>query len=51
MLSLYESINKINQKISANTDYLNQLDAAIGDGDFGSNITNGFKLLMDNAEK
>jgi dihydroxyacetone kinase-like protein len=49
MFTLYEAINKINKKISQNTLYLNQLDAAIGDGDFGSNVTNGFQLLMDNV--
>jgi dihydroxyacetone kinase-like protein len=49
MFTLYEAIEKINKKISQNTLYLNQLDAAIGDGDFGSNVTNGFQLLMDNA--
>jgi hypothetical protein len=49
MYTLYEAIDRINKKISANTLYLNKLDAAIGDGDFGSNITNGFQLLMNNA--
>jgi dihydroxyacetone kinase-like protein len=50
MLTLYDAIHKINKKISDNTDYLNRLDAAIGDGDFGSNITKGFNLLIQNAD-
>lgn len=50
MFTLFEAITKINQKISDNTLYLNKLDAAIGDGDFGSNVTKGFNLLMKDAE-
>jgi hypothetical protein len=46
MITLYQAIDKINKKISENTLFLNQMDAAIGDGDFGSNITNAFNLLM-----
>jgi hypothetical protein len=45
-MNLHEAIVKINNEIAANTLYLNKLDAAIGDGDFGSNVTNGFNLLI-----
>ncbi|GHU33105.1 hypothetical protein FACS1894166_07850 [Bacilli bacterium] len=46
-MNLHEAIVKINKLISENTLYLNKLDAAIGDGDFGSNVTNGFNLLIN----
>jgi hypothetical protein len=51
MINLYDSIKKINKTITANTLALNQMDQAIGDGDFGSNITLAFNLLMQNESK
>ncbi len=33
-------------EVSANRDYLIQLDAAIGDGDHGSNMTRGFEAVV-----
>jgi hypothetical protein len=50
-MNLYEAIIKIDTMIQHNTKHLNELDAAIGDGDFGSNITNGFKLLVKHQDE
>ena len=48
-------INKIADVISENKLYLTELDAAIGDGDHGLNMSKGFeavkeKLVDDNGE-
>jgi hypothetical protein len=50
-MNLHETILKIDKIIQTNTKHLNELDAAIGDGDFGSNITNGFKLLVEHQSE
>jgi hypothetical protein len=50
-MTLYDAIKRIHDIICENTRHLNELDAAIGDGDFGSNITNGFKLLMQHQDE
>lgn len=40
-------LNKISEKISTNKDFLSELDAAIGDGDHGANMTKGFKAVVE----
>lgn len=40
-------LGKINEKIEENKEYLTELDAAIGDGDHGLNMTKGFKAVVD----
>ena len=40
-------LEKINEKIEENKEYLTELDAAIGDGDHGLNMTKGFKAVVD----
>lgn len=37
------------EKITANRDYLNKLDTAIGDGDHGSNLTRGAAAVKEKA--
>lgn len=44
-------LTHIYDELKNNEDYLNELDAAIGDGDFGSNIVQGFKNLLPYAKK
>src|SRR5258708_25930787 len=39
-------ITAIAAEVSANRDSLTQLDAAIGDGDHGSNMTRGFEAVV-----
>ncbi len=47
-------LNEAEVEIAAQSDYLTQLDAAIGDGDHGTNMTRGFtavgRVLADQAE-
>lgn len=38
---------KISEKIDKNKEYLTELDAAIGDGDHGLNMSKGFKAVSD----
>jgi phosphoenolpyruvate---glycerone phosphotransferase subunit DhaL len=40
-------INAISELISANRDVLNQLDAALGDGDHGTGISTGFAVTVE----
>ncbi|WP_204594597.1 dihydroxyacetone kinase subunit DhaL [Clostridium sardiniense] len=42
-----EVINKINVKMNDNKEYLTELDAAIGDGDHGLNMSKGFNAVVD----
>src|SRR5438132_4731767 len=39
-------MTEIASEVRANRDYLIQLDAAIGDGDHGSNMTRGFEAVV-----
>jgi dihydroxyacetone kinase-like protein len=47
-------LNETEVEIAAQSDYLTQLDAAIGDGDHGTNMTRGFtavgRVLAEQAE-
>lgn len=47
-------LNEVEVEISAQRDYLTQLDAAIGDGDHGTNMNRGFtavgRVLAEQAE-
>ncbi|KGM95107.1 dihydroxyacetone kinase [Clostridium novyi A str. 4552] len=40
-------LGKISEKIEENKEYLTELDASIGDGDHGLNMTKGFKAVVD----
>lgn len=42
-----EVIGKINEKIDLKKEYLTELDAAIGDGDHGLNMSKGFNAVVD----
>lgn len=42
-----EVLIKISEKIDKNKEYLTELDAAIGDGDHGLNMSKGFKAVSD----
>ncbi|MDU1053061.1 dihydroxyacetone kinase subunit DhaL [Clostridium baratii] len=42
-----EVLIKVSQKIDENKEYLTELDAAIGDGDHGLNMSKGFKAVSD----
>lgn len=42
-----EILIKISEKIDKNKEYLTELDAAIGDGDHGLNMSKGFKAVSD----
>lgn len=43
-------IYKISEVIGENKEYLTELDAAIGDGDHGINMTKGFKKVVEKLE-
>ncbi|KYO65478.1 dihydroxyacetone kinase subunit DhaL [Thermovenabulum gondwanense] len=47
---LIEILRDIYENISANKEYLTQLDSAIGDADHGINLTKGFKSVMEKIE-
>src|SRR5699024_11882564 len=40
-------MNKTNEKIQTNKQYLSSLDRAIGDGDHGINMARGFKVVVE----
>jgi dihydroxyacetone kinase-like protein len=42
-----EILEQIGKKIDENKAYLSELDAAIGDGDHGLNLTKGFKAVIE----
>lgn len=42
-----EVLIKVSEKIDKNKEYLTELDAAIGDGDHGLNMSKGFKAVSD----
>ncbi|NOW03706.1 dihydroxyacetone kinase subunit DhaL [Clostridium beijerinckii] len=42
-----EILEKISEKIDENKAYLSELDAAIGDGDHGLNMSKGFKAVVE----
>ena len=42
-----EILIKVSEKIDENKEYLTELDAAIGDGDHGLNMSKGFKAVSD----
>ncbi|QGZ97424.1 dihydroxyacetone kinase subunit L [Mycoplasma sp. NEAQ87857] len=45
-----ELINKITLNINENKDYLNELDAAIGDGDHGTNVARALVKVSEQLE-
>lgn len=42
-----EILIKVSEKIDKNKEYLTELDAAIGDGDHGLNMSKGFNAVSD----
>ena len=46
-MKISKYINNIYEELKINMDKLNALDAAIGDGDHGSNVCRGFKAILD----
>ena len=46
-----QTIYKIVEVIDENRDFLSSLDAAIGDGDHGFNLSKGFNAAKNNIEK
>ena len=44
---LIEILGKISEKIELNKGYLSELDATIGDGDHGINMSKGFKAVVE----
>jgi dihydroxyacetone kinase-like protein len=48
-MQITKYIQSIVDELSANEIHLNQLDAAIGDGDHGSNIVRGFKAILSQS--
>lgn len=43
-------IEKANEKIQMNKQYLTQLDQAVGDGDHGINMSRGFRILVEKLQ-
>lgn len=50
-LKVIEIINKIGEVIEENKLFLTELDAAIGDGDHGINMSKGFKAVMEKLKE
>ncbi|WP_238881727.1 dihydroxyacetone kinase subunit DhaL [Clostridium sp. YIM B02551] len=46
-----EILEKINVKMEENKAYLSELDAAIGDGDHGLNMSKGFKAVVEKLKE
>lgn len=46
-LQIIQILNKISEVMDENIAYLSALDAAIGDGDLGLNMSNGFKAVKE----
>lgn len=46
-LQVIQILNKISEVMDENISYLSELDAAIGDGDLGLNMSNGFKAVKE----
>lgn len=44
---IIEILERINEKIDENKAYLSELDATIGDGDHGLNMSKGFKAVVE----
>ena len=44
---VYSAISLMAETIQANRDYLNELDGAIGDADFGTSISGGFQAVQE----
>lgn len=40
-------MEKMNEKVQANKEYLTELDQAIGDGDHGINMSRGFQEVVN----
>ena len=47
LTNLVDIINKINDVLDENKTFLTELDAAIGDGDHGINMTRGFHAVVE----
>lgn len=50
-MNITNYLTHIFYELKNNEEYLNELDADIGDGDFGSNVVNGFRLLIPYVKK
>ncbi|ATG97439.1 dihydroxyacetone kinase subunit DhaL [Mesoplasma lactucae] len=48
---LIKLLEEINKELHENKEYLNQLDAAIGDGDHGTNVVRGFEAIQEEINK
>jgi dihydroxyacetone kinase-like protein len=48
-MEITKYIKAIYDELSINQNKLNELDAAIGDGDHGTNIVRGFKFILEQA--
>ena len=46
-MSVYECLSKISERITANKDFLTELDREIGDSDHGINMARGFAAVME----
>ena len=44
---IYKCLSKISEKITANKDFLTELDREIGDSDHGINMARGFSAVME----
>ena len=44
-------LSEAEQEINAQSDYLTQLDAAIGDGDHGINMRRGFEAVLATVDE
>ena len=44
---IYECLSRISEKITANKDFLTELDREIGDSDHGINMARGFSAVME----
>jgi dihydroxyacetone kinase-like protein len=46
-----EILEKVNVRMDENKEYLSELDAAIGDGDHGLNMSKGFKAVVEKLKE
>ena len=51
MVETLKYIQAISNELIANESKLNELDAAIGDGDHGSNVVRGFKAILSQSSQ
>ncbi|MBQ9419942.1 MAG: DAK2 domain-containing protein, partial [Synergistaceae bacterium] len=46
-VGIYQCLSGISEKITANKDFLTELDREIGDSDHGINMARGFAAVME----